>query len=306
MMRYAIRCVVVMAACVQAGAALGQKAPPQAEWDKATADITGTNAAAQTAAIEKANGWIKGGWVSADVWRKWIPALVKAGKHQEVLEMATLAECGRAGMDAIVPLQEARLRAYLALGKNDEALKVAKGYYNVVEIKNTAAAVDFVGTCLAKAHPEDGEIVRKFRNEQAQASQGTAPEKAMLKEIVVDSGPFEAALRVMATKTRYIDRVAYGNLLLIADKGEDAEKLFRELYQVAATQEELTQATEGIARALRAEDGNVARANAWLVKVQSSGAGAGLPSGTKPAASAPAGGAGAAGGAATRGGTGLP
>jgi hypothetical protein len=177
--------------------------------------------------------------------------MVKQGRHQEIAEMATLSIAGRAGLDAIVPLQEARMRAYIALGKNEEALKAAKGYYNVAEIKNTAAAVDFVGTCLAKARPEDGEVVRKFRNEQAQASQGNAPEKAMLKEIVIDATPFEAALKTFGGKSRFSDRVAHGNLLLVCDKGEDAEKLFRELYQLAATQEELTQATEGIARSER-------------------------------------------------------
>ena len=39
--------------------ARAQKAPPQAEWDKATADITGTNTQLQTAAVEKITGWIK-------------------------------------------------------------------------------------------------------------------------------------------------------------------------------------------------------------------------------------------------------
>src|SRR5438477_481331 len=79
--------------------AFAQKAPPQAEWDKATADVTGNDKNAQTQAIEKIKGWIRGGWVSSDVWRKWIPALVKANRHQDIVDMATLAMCGRPAMD---------------------------------------------------------------------------------------------------------------------------------------------------------------------------------------------------------------
>ncbi len=259
----------VVWALLPAASALAQKAPAQAERDKANADIAGTDAGLQTAAVQKIEGWIKGGWVSQDVWRRWVPALVKAGRQQEVLEIATLAINISPGHDGIIALQEARMRALLALGKNEEALQAAKGYYNVADIKGTAAAVEFVGLCLAKAHPEDGEIVRRFRNEQAQASQvpPIVPEKAMLKDVVINTLPYDTGLNTFKGKPKFADRVGYGYLLLVTDKGDEAEKLFRELFQMAVTQDELTQATEGIARALRAEDGHVARANAWLVKV---------------------------------------
>lgn len=48
-------------------AAQTAKAPPQAEWDKATADIAGTDAGARDLAVGKVKGWIAGGWVSSDV-----------------------------------------------------------------------------------------------------------------------------------------------------------------------------------------------------------------------------------------------
>jgi hypothetical protein len=59
---------------------------------------------------------------------------------------------------------------------------------------------------------------------------------------------------------------------LIADKSAEAEALFRELYQSAGTQQDLATATEGLARSLRAEDGTLARANAWLLSLQQASA----------------------------------
>ncbi|HVS70794.1 MAG TPA: hypothetical protein VHQ47_06040 [Phycisphaerae bacterium] len=119
---------------------------------------------------------------------------------------------------------------------------------------------------------DDPETVRKFREEQAQASAGKPPAgDAIFKSVTIDDKPFETALGSWKAKTRFIDRVCYGDLLLAADKGSDAEKLFKELFQLATTQDELTMATEGIAKSLRAEDGNVARANVWLTTLQQQG-----------------------------------
>jgi predicted negative regulator of RcsB-dependent stress response len=91
----------------------------------------------------------------------------------------------------------------------------------------------------------------------------------MLAAVVVDTKPWDDALKTWAAKQKsFVNRICYGNVLLAADKGADAEKVFREQYQLAANQADLTTAIEGIAKSLRAEDGNVGRANAWLMSLQ--------------------------------------
>ncbi len=241
--------------------------PPQAEWDKATADVTGADAAARHAAVEKIKGWVKGGWVSSDLWRKWMPALVKADQHQAVADLALLGLLGRPNPDAVTILIEFRFKALVALNKKDgtdEILAAAKSYYNVCDFKLTATAVTYVGQALAKARPDDLEIVRKFRAEQSAASAAggaagdatTAP-AGILSTAKIDDSIYKETLEKWSPKLKFADRVGYGNLLLLADKGAEAEKVYRELYALASTQEELATATEGIARSLRAEDGNV-------------------------------------------------
>jgi len=176
--------------------------------------------------------------------------------------------------------------------KNDEALQAAKSYYNVCDMKLTGKAVDMLALCLARTHPDDLEIARRFRNEQAASSaspQATASTPSagsgqatavpttqtspMLKAIVIDQKIWDDSIKTWAAKTSPVSaRAGYGDLLLAADRGADAEKAYREMYQLAATQADLTTAIEGIARSLRAEDGNVGRANAWLVSLQKTSA----------------------------------
>ncbi len=232
--------------------------PPQSDWDKATADVTGTDAAARDAAVEKIKGWIKGGWVSMDLWKKGLPALDKANQHQEVADLALLGLFGRPNPDAVTILIEFRYKALVALNKKDgadEILAAAKSYYNVCDFKATATAVTYVGQALAKARPEDLEIVRKFRAEQSAASAAggaagdaaTAP-AGILSTVKVDDGIYKDALEKWSPKLKFADRVGYANLLLLADKGVEAERVYRELYALASTQEELATATEGLPR----------------------------------------------------------
>ncbi len=86
-----------------------------------------------------------------DLWRKWLPALVKAGgekENQAVADLALLGMLGRPNPDAVAILIEFRFKALLALNKKDgadEILAAAKSYYNVCDFKATATAVTYVG-----------------------------------------------------------------------------------------------------------------------------------------------------------------
>jgi hypothetical protein len=261
--------LIAVALCGLCAQVFAQKAPPKAEWDKASADIGGTDDTARAAATAKVRVWIAGGWVSMDLWRHWLPALVKAGKHADVADLAMEGLLRRPGPEGITPLLDFRLKALLALDRTDEALRAAKSYYNVCDLKYTAGAVETLALVLARTHPDDLEIARRFRAEQAAAAAGRPPAgPSTLAEIKVDASLYKGALDQLSLKTRFSDRVGYAHLLLAADRGQDAEKVFRELFQIASNQADLTTAAEGIAKALRAQDGNVARANAWLVTFQ--------------------------------------
>jgi hypothetical protein len=136
-----------------------------------------------------------------------------------------------------------------------------------------------------KCHPDDPDVGRKFRSDQAveaapaaqspdnNSNNATATTQSAtdltLKSITIDPSVYNMAIKDWSQRSvEFADQVSYGNVLLAADQAQNAEKVFRELYRLAATQKELTTATEGIARSMRAEDGNVARANAWLLSLQ--------------------------------------
>ena len=61
--------------------------------------------------------------------------------------------------------------------------------------------------------------------------------------------------------------VSAGNLLLLADRASDAQPLFERAYSVAKTNV-VAQASENVARCMRAEDGTIGRANNWVLSIR--------------------------------------
>jgi hypothetical protein len=250
--------------------------PSQAEVDAVTAEIT---AGSIGPALEKIHAWVDGDEVPWALWHDWLPMLMDGGRNQDAADLALEAVVTRPDTEYVAHLMECRTKALINLEKPQEALQAAKGYYNVCSLANTSDAISLVGICLAKAHPEDLEIVRRFKKQQAAASQmqndgdsATASPPpgngSMLKSVKIDSAVYEDGLKEWATKTDFDQRVNYANLLLISDRCADAEQIFRELYQTADSDQNLQVAMDGIARTLRAEDGDVARTNAWLISLQ--------------------------------------
>ena len=235
--------------------------------------------------------------ISSGVWRTWLPGLMTQQRYQAVADIS-LDSISTRPVDGIVKLLALRVQALLDLNKPADALAAAKSYYNVCPLANTDDGVNLIGVCLAKLHPDDAEIVHRLRDEQATAAESptTSPSDAtasaattrpsMISSIAIDASVYQWGLDHWSKRTIvFNDRVGYANLLLAADRGHDAEKVFRDLYQFAAKPADLTTAAEGIARALRAEDGNVGRANAWIMSLQQA-AGADTAAGAENAAGA--------------------
>jgi len=231
--------------------------------------------------------WLEGHQVIWVLWFDWFPALMKIQRYPDVADIAAQSVNSNPQPDVIASLLEWRIRALLLMNKPAEALESAKSYYNACPWKQTDYAVQLVGLCLSQCNPADQTIGQRFRDGQSAASlsgiaAATQPDRGgvgaagrivpgamegipMLKSITIDSKLYEDGLTEWVTHTRRAnERANYANLLLAADRGEEAETIFRDLYGTARTQDQINIAYEGIARALRAEDGNVARANAWL------------------------------------------
>ncbi|HUB26911.1 MAG TPA: hypothetical protein VL992_15910 [Tepidisphaeraceae bacterium] len=256
-------------------------APTRDAMEAVTSELSSGDEAAVEQAIEQIHVWLDHRHVSYNLWYKWIPALMQDGKYQEAADLAMEGMLDRPEVAAMTELTTWRTRAFLAMNQPQLALAAARSNYNVCDLNHTQNAIDLVGLCLAACNPGDDEIIRRFRNEQAVASEenqdpGTQPSNPLL-AIVIDATPYKAALRKYSVRTVFKDRVSYGNLLLAAGRCGEAEKVYRDLYKLAATQDEMNTAVEGIARSLRAEDGTLGRANAWLAELQRSSAAATQP-----------------------------
>jgi hypothetical protein len=248
------------------------KSGDSAEIDQATATI---------------KQWTAEGHVPYQIYHDWIPALIIDQRYQAAADLALAGVLVQPGVRFATPLMLLRTRALLALGDSDLALQSAKSYYNVCFMKNTPNAIKLMAQCLTQAHPNDADISQRFINEQSTAD-GATPDAAaggqsatqpaatsILQSIQIDPTLYANAINKWKAKTvlagDFNDFASYANLLLVADQGDQAEKIFESLYKQATTQDDLNTAIEGIARSMRAEDGNVGRANAWLLSLQKQG-----------------------------------
>ncbi len=165
-----------------------------------------------------------------------------------------------------------------ALPEAAVALAEAKSYYNLCSMKNTPAALQYLTEALTLAYPDIPEAVIEFRRQQLVGSttqpltptaatqpRARAPE-AYLTQIPVVAKNYIAALAQYKDED-YRCLTAKGNLLLLADQPEAAMALFVRAYKIAP-EKELAPATENIARALRAQDGTIGRANSFVLAVR--------------------------------------
>lgn len=211
--------------------------------------------------------------------KRWPDELLKQKRYAEVVEITGPAVAAvNYRLDIAEDLQICKIKALLALGKNDVALGEAKSLYNVCAMKNAARAIVLVCDCLKAARPNGADLVRQFRLEQVQLPDAAADGDAkpapaaggrpgtVLSGVKVDGVAYLEAID-RETGDKFGSLWTWGNLLLMADKPAEAQKVFESAYRMAS-EKELGQATEALARAMRAQDGSVARANAWLLSLR--------------------------------------
>jgi tetratricopeptide (TPR) repeat protein len=173
----------------------------------------------------------------------------------------------------VAALTKIRAQAFLAAGDTAAAVSTAKAYYNVAALEDTADAVDQLALCLAAAHPQDSDIAERLKEQQVAwlaAPPSTQPDpglgQPMLPPITLDSKPFDAAIAAI-TASAYPQLAAKGNLLLLAGKADDARKVFEQAIAVAPPNK-LGEAYGSVARAIRAQSGCIAPANAYIASLR--------------------------------------
>jgi hypothetical protein len=167
--------------------------------------------------------------------------------------------------DAVMSLQPFRARGYLYQGGWEKALFEAKGMYNVCTLDQMDKAIDLMVECLRDVHRGKPEIIEQFKLEQvrgATSSDGLGSEVLRsVKRLKRYDDNANALKMIEGNDYRSLKR--QGNLLLLNDDIDEARKRFEAAYQIA-DDKDLAEATESLARVMKAQDGTSGRAQAWL------------------------------------------
>ncbi len=206
---------------------------------------------------------------------QFLKIMLDTGQNDAAQDLALRAILANPSDTAVVEgLQQSRIRALLNGGKTEQALVAAKSLYNVCGMGNTASAMLAVAECLNAAHPDDASFVQRFKAEQlagAALPGGDKPSTkpagpSVLSAIRIPAEAYAPVIRQIIAED-FNSLMGKGNLLLLADRTNEAMAVFERAYGVAA-EYQIVAASEAIARCMRAQDGTIGRANAWVLSIR--------------------------------------
>jgi hypothetical protein len=215
----------------------------------------------------------------------WRPMLMAAKEYQLVEDLGMIAIDARPYDITIVQsAQKGRVMGLLAEEKYDQALAEARSFYNVATLKSTNDAIDLMYRALNKSR--DPAVATGFKMQQI--ADGDAPlptaslaaftnsdastrptQPSVLDSIEVDTDIYAPVLNSVGVSKGYKNLVTRGYLYLLCNRAAEAQKCFEDACKLAnGGGRQMREAVEGIAQSMRAEDGNVARANAFILSLQ--------------------------------------
>jgi tetratricopeptide (TPR) repeat protein len=200
----------------------------------------------------------------------WMWPLMKAGFYTEAEDFARQAILANPQYTQnIVDLQRSRAYCFMKLNRGEEALSHAKAYYNVAKMIKTEDAIEQLAWALRAARPDDGAVIERLKAEQVQRARPSTTTRSnsetVLASITIDPKPYEPTLETFRASNEYDTLVGRGNLLLLMDRTSEARQTLEQALKIAP-ENMRDAAIENVARALRAEDAGIARANDWILR----------------------------------------
>jgi hypothetical protein len=269
--RIALGLVAVLAFC---GGASGQKTTRPYKSDTVSeimAAVAGADADARAKAMESLKQRLSNASYRVSEVKQVARLLLTNKRYDEIHDLAIFVIANFPGeFRTIENVLSIRVKALLAQNKAQEALAMAKSYFNIASMEGTSDAVLLIAECLIAARPEDRLAYEKFKEEQvagATTQPTTRPMKsATLGGIKVEPKPYDDLLNNF-TGEDYAALLARGNLLLLGDKTRDARLIFERMYTIAQPHQ-LAEASECLARLIKAEDGTIGRANVFVLSIR--------------------------------------
>jgi hypothetical protein len=213
---------------------------------------------------------------------KWGDEFLRARRYAELLPLCKLGIFRMAHERTYHAsgLQRMRVLCLLGLGRRREALSHARLYYDMCVTSETAEAVRLVIRCLREARPGDAAVVERFKAEQVAGAELTndPPAQDVRDGSVLAGIPLpaedaaelgrEVDVRRASAARDFGSRTALGNFLVMAGRAEEAVQVFEDALEDAATPGNAADALENVAIAIRACDGTIGRANAYILANQ--------------------------------------
>ena len=249
---------------------MGQAAEPTAQ------ELAAALASSDSAVVSDALAQIRARLVeqpgmAGQVRALWLKPLVENHREGEALSLCVAGICAAPwDLGNVEFLQRERVDLLIGMGKKEEALGEAKSLFNVCSTGQTESALLVLAEALNAVTGNGSGAVEKLVDEERRgmATSSTAVVSDVVRVIRVDASPYEAAIKGLHLPSGELpiggpQWVGWGNLLLLADRPGEALAVF-EKYKAGAGSGEMRGANEGIARAMRAEDGTVGRANGFI------------------------------------------
>ena len=233
------------------------------------ADLTGNDPAAASAATASLKSLLAKNKHTAFqvLTHDILPALMAAHKFDPADDLAatgilTVPYEDKYVRDALV----VRLQIALIQNDHDRALLLAHSLFNFARMVDTPATLPLVLAALKAAHPDDPALEEKFNHEQLPNpaipfSDTPMDAPSLIRALPTDDKTYTAAITAFIGKKDIRSRISLANLQLLANKFKEAKQEFTD---IASSPKQPTIGREGIARAIKSEDGLTPRATAFL------------------------------------------
>lgn len=206
------------------------------------------------------------------IFRYWLPPLMAGGHQRTVVHLALQGILAAPAYTGVVDrLLIFRIQALVALHKDAAALRNAKSLFNVCTMGDTGMALLILDQRLEAVYHKDPTIVRQFVREQRLGAKMPADAtEPMSRSRVLASIQVHAAAYM--TRLKSVGGIGIralnerGNLLLLADKPAEALQCFRSLETNTTNWGQMLDFERSICRAIKAQDGTIGRANAYLLQ----------------------------------------
>jgi hypothetical protein len=217
------------------------------------------------------------------------PSLVTAGYYDDAYDLSTAVITQRATEpNSIMGAQRVRVLALIAHANAQNpsnpadwahALGEAKGYYNAASLANSAEAANLLAEVLAVSVSKEA-ATTFLAQQRAVISTSTAnpPSSApltILQSIKANKTQWDVALKSLQARVTpgrtasYTNLMSQGEYYLLEDRPDDARKCFEGAVGLATTKTRMVrEALEAVARSIRAQDGSVSNANAFIQSLQ--------------------------------------